>query len=222
VRWKKLRRKKIMSTRHCVNARIKSFIFILTVIGFFLLNPLSIKAQNWQALPPYNTLWPLWSPALSPINAVTGLPTPIVSNLARTTVLPSQPGLTWDPAWPNPWLLYNTPSGMLFYDPLYGINLWPPSYLINPVSGAPVPISLPAGYAGLAPTAATWIQTTIPIANSTYLAAYPSFAPPSPLPFSTALLLAVGATTLPTTVPALPPAASTLLGSLAILGSALI
>ncbi len=211
-----------MNTRHRVNARINRFFFILIMIGFFLVNPSSIKAQNWQALPPYNTLWPLWSPALSPVNAVTGMPTPIVTNLAKTTVLPSQPGLTWDPAWPNPWLLYNTPSGMLYYDPLYGINLWPPRYLIDPVSGAPVPISLPAGYAALAPTAATWIQTTIPIANSTYLAAYPSFAPPSPLPLSTALLLTLGTITLPATIPALPPPATSLLSPLAILGSALL
>jgi hypothetical protein len=209
-----------MNTKHRVNTQIKNFLFILIVIGFFLGNPSSIKAQNWQALPPYNTLWPLWSPALSPVNSVTGAPTPIVSNLAKTTVLPSQPGLTWDPAWANPWLLYNTPSGMLYYDPLYGINLWPPSYLIDPVSGSPVPISLPAGYAALAPASATWVQNTIPIANSTYLVAYPSYAPPSPFPFASALL-ALGVTTIPT-VPALPPAATTLLSPLAILGSALI
>lgn len=211
-----------MNTRHSVNARTKGFLFILIMIGFFLVNPSSIKAQNWQALPPYNTLWPLWSPALSPVDPLTGIPTPIVSALYKTTVLPSQPALTWDPAWPNPWLLYNTPSGMLYYDPLYGINLWPPTYLINPVTGAPVPISLPSGYPALAPTAATWIQTTIPIANSTYLAAYPSFAPPSPLPFSTALLLSLGATTIPTSIPALPPAATSLLSPLAILGTALL
>jgi len=221
-----------MSTRHCINARhinaqhlvtarIKGLFLILILTGFFLAGRPSVaQAQNWQALPPYNTLWPLWSPALSPVNSVTGLPTPIVTNLAKTTVLPSQPGLTWDPAWPNPWLLYNTPSGMLFYDPLYGINLWPPSYLIDSVSGAPVPISLPAGYAALAATSATWIQAQLPIANSTYLAAYPSYAPPSPFPFATALL-ALGVTTIPT-VPALPPAASTLLGPAAILGTALI
>ena len=169
-----------MDKQYIVIARMKVLFLAIITIGFVLISSLSFaQVINWVALPPYNTLWPLWSPALSPINAVTGYPTPIVTNLAKTTVLPSQPGLTWDPAWPNPWLLYNTPSGMLFYDPLYGINLWPPSYLIDPVSGAPVPISLPAGYADLAPTAATWIQTTIPIANSTYLAAYPSFAPPS-------------------------------------------
>ncbi|MEW6381738.1 MAG: hypothetical protein AB1611_19340 [bacterium] len=217
-----------MNTRHRIYApitpiaQIKGLFFILIVVGFSLINFSSVRAQNWQALPPYNTLWPLWSPALSPVDPVTGMPTPIVSNLARTTVLPSQPGLTWDPAWPNPWLLYNTPSGMLFYDPLYGINPWPPSYLVDPTTGAPVPISLPSGYAALLPTPATWIQTTVPIANPTYLAAYPSYAPPSPLPISTALLLALGATTLPSTIPALPPAASTLLGPAAILGTAVI
>jgi len=212
-----------MDIRYRVNARIKKLLFVMIMLttGFFLINPPSVQAQYWQALPPYNTLWPLWSPALSPIDPVTGMPVPIVTNLAKTTVLPSQPGLTWDPAWSNPWLLYNTPVGLLFYDPLYGINTWPPSYLVDPATGSPVPISLPAGYASLAPTDVTWIQNTVPLANSTYLAAYPSFAPPSPFPFSTALLLAVGLTTIPT-VPAFPPAASTLLGPAAILGTAAI
>ncbi|MGA1865209.1 MAG: hypothetical protein ACMUHX_09120, partial [bacterium] len=30
------------------------------------------KAQYWALMPPYNVLWPLWSPALSPINPLTG------------------------------------------------------------------------------------------------------------------------------------------------------
>jgi hypothetical protein len=195
---------------------LKGLILISTVIFILSSSPVPVRSQNWQALPPYNTLWPLWSPALSPVDPVTGMPTPIVSNLSKTTVLPSQPGLTWDPAWANPWLLYNTPSGLLFYDPLYGINTWPPSYLLDS-AGLPAPISLPPGYAALAPTSSAWIQDTIPIANPTYLAAYPSFAPPAALPFSTALLLSLGVTTLPS-IPALPPAASSLLGAAAILG----
>ncbi|MCL6584674.1 MAG: hypothetical protein K6U11_13715 [bacterium] len=196
-------------------------LFMLAAAGCFLIGSSSAQAQNWQALPPYNTLWPLWSPALSPPDPVTNVPTPIVSNLAKTTVLPAQPGLTWDPAWPNPWLLYNTPSGLLFYDPLYGINLWPPSYLLDPVSGVPVPITLPAGYPALPPTSTTWIQTTVPIANSTYLVAYPSYAPGTPFPLPSALLISLGVTTVPT-VPALAPAASSLLGPVAILGTAVI
>ena len=140
------------------------------------------SGANWQALPPYNTLWPLWSPALSPINATTGFPTPIVSNLYRSTVLPVQPGLTWDPARLYPWLLYNTPSGMAYYDPLYGVNLWPPSYLTLG------PIALPSNYANLAPTSSLWLSTYVPLANAAYLKALPKYTlPPTPI-FPTAFV----------------------------------
>ena len=47
----------------------------------------------WVALPPYNVMWPLWSPALSPISPITGLTTPLLTSLTRNTVLPVQPGL---------------------------------------------------------------------------------------------------------------------------------
>ncbi|MCL6583572.1 MAG: hypothetical protein K6U11_08025 [bacterium] len=145
------------------------------------------SGANWAALPPYNTLWPLWSPALSPINPATGLPTPIVSNLAPSTVLPVQPGLTWDPAKLYPWLLYNTPLGMAYYDPLFGINLWPPSYLTLG------PISLPPNYANLPPTSTIWLNTYVPIANALYLKSLPKFAlPPAP-------------TTAPSFIPPVPP-----------------
>jgi len=135
------------------------------------------SGANWQALPPYNTLWPLWSPALSPINTTTGFPTPIVSNLYPSTVLPVQPGLTWDPARLYPWLLYNTPIGMAYYDPLYGVNLWPPSYL---TLGQ---IPLPPNYANLPPTSSLWLSTYIPLANAAYLKALPKYNLP-PIPFA--------------------------------------
>ena len=95
---------------------------------------------DWWPLPPYNTLWPLWSPLLSPPNAL-GIPVPIVSSLAPDTVLPVQPGLTWDSNYDYPWLLYDTPLGMVYYDPLFGIDLWPPDYLVSPF-GVPLPINL--------------------------------------------------------------------------------
>jgi len=198
----------------------------IVMIGVVLISSL-LYAQtiNWVALPPYETLWPLWSPALSPVDPVTGDPTPIVTNLSKTTVLPSQPGLTWDPAWQNPWLLYNTPSGLLFYDPLYGINPWPPAYLVDQATGLPLPITLPSDYDYLPPTPASWILNTVPIANSTYLVAYSSYAPPALLPVPLALLLALlSAGTTPTlpTIPALAPPATSLLGPAAILGTALI
>lgn len=133
---------------------------------------------DWIYLPPYNTLWPLWSPPLSPINPLTGLPTPIVSNLNPSTVLPVQPGLTWDPRLDYPWLLYNTPIGIAYYDPFYGVNTWPPSYLKDPITGlaAPIDLSLIAGWSVLSPTSTAWITTNVPIANNVFINAYPAYA----------------------------------------------
>ncbi|MEW5801419.1 MAG: hypothetical protein AB1847_04865 [bacterium] len=215
-----------MNKKCIVIARMKGISLALLVIGFVFISSLSsAQVINWVALPPYETLWPLWSPALSPIDPVSGDPTPIVSDLFPTTVLPSQPGLTWDPAWSNPWLLYNTPAGLLFYDPLYGINPWPPDYLVDPVTGKPLPISLPSDYDYLPPTSSSWILNTVPIANSSYLTAYSAYAPPAPLPVPLALLLSLlsaGVAPAVPTIPALPPPSTSLLGPAAILGTALI
>ena len=119
----------------------RSIIFILLFLGALsiIFSPL-VKAQNWTALPPYNTLWPLWSSSLSPVDPVTGDPTPIVTRLVPTTVLPVQPCLTWDPSYEYPYLLYNTPSGIVYYDPAQGVNLWPPNYHVE--AGAAAPLSL--------------------------------------------------------------------------------
>jgi len=86
---------------------------IICTILFFICIPSSHAQLDWWPLPPYNTLWPLWSPVLSPLNAF-GIPVPIVNSLKPDTVLPVQPGLTWDPALKYPWLLYNTPAGIKF------------------------------------------------------------------------------------------------------------
>ncbi|MEW5804771.1 MAG: hypothetical protein AB1847_21990 [bacterium] len=134
--------------------------------------------KNWINLPPYNTLWPLWSPPLSPVNPLTGLATPIVSNLRPSTVLPVQPGLTWDPNLDYPWLLYNTPLGMAYYDPLYGIDTWPPDYLKDAITGLPVPInlSLILGWSSLLPTSTSWLSNNVPVANNSFINAYPAYA----------------------------------------------
>ncbi len=133
--------------------------FIISITGvLFLLQ--SSHAQYWAALPPYNVMWPLWSPVLSPPDPITGLPTPLVPQLTRMTVLPLQPGLAWDPCQPAgtgwPWLLYNTPiafgGGLLYWDLYYGMNPWPPSYMLDPVTGAPAPITLPLGWSVYLPT----------------------------------------------------------------------
>lgn len=148
-------------------------IIIFTLI-FFLGIPLSQAQIYWWPLPPYNTLWPLWSPALSPPNAA-GITVPIVNSLTPETVLPVQPGLTWDPDLKYPWLLYNTPSGLAFYDPFFGIDLWPPDYLS--VLGVPLPITLSGNWSILAPTSTAWLSAVVPVANNAYYTAYPQFAP---------------------------------------------
>ncbi|MGA1867844.1 MAG: hypothetical protein ACMUJM_04775 [bacterium] len=115
----------------------------------------------WVALPPYNVLWPLWSPPLSPVDPVTGAASPLVTSLARDTVLTVQPALIWDPASPEannaplPWLAYNTPAplggGLLIWDQYYGLRPFPPDYMIDPVSLTPLPIPLPLLYSLLKP-----------------------------------------------------------------------
>jgi len=104
----------------------KTFIiFTLLLFTFTLVVTLGHVAPAsaqlyWQPMPPYNVLWPLWSPPLSPLvgpaDPITGLPTPvpIITSLSNNTILPVQPVLAWDPYQTNveafPWLIYNTPS----------------------------------------------------------------------------------------------------------------
>jgi len=164
----------------------------------------AVTATNWINLPPYNTLWPLWSPALSPLNATTGLPTPIVSSLSAGTVLPVQPGLTWDPRVTYPWLLYNTPGGgMCYYDPFYGIQSWPPAYLKNSVTGLPAPIdlSLVKSWSTLAPTSTAWLLTNVNLANNSYITTYPPYTyattPPLSYFLTPASILGLSSSVLP-------------------------
>ena len=163
-------------------------LFLISVIFTFmvsggLFNPSATEAQYWQLLPPYNVLWPLWSPALSPlvgpVDPLTGLntPVPLLTTLTRDTILPVQPSLAWDPCQPLPWALYNTPptfgSGLLYFDQAYGLNTWPPPYLQDPVTGAPAPINWGiATWSAIAPTDVGHIEYYILLANSTYALTY--------------------------------------------------
>lgn len=156
---------------------IKTVFFLSALLLIlFLTGSHLIMAQTWQALPPYNFLWPLWSPALSPVDPATGLKNPIVSALYPSTVLPIQPGLAWNPIFDYPYFLYNSPVGLQYYDIVYGINPWPPSYSLDPITGAPIAIRPPVGYSFLPVTDSTWIETNLPIANLAYLSEYPSLA----------------------------------------------
>ena len=149
--------------------------FFIMVSAVLIFSPV-IHSQYWAALPPYNVLWPLWSDVLSPENPITGLHTPLVTALTRNTILPIQPALAWDPCQPAgsgiPWALYNTPAtlgaGLLFYDPFYGMNPWPPSYMLDPITGAPAPIALPLGWSVLSPTPFKGLAWYIPLANAYY------------------------------------------------------
>jgi hypothetical protein len=170
------RKEQFMSLR---KSWLKLSLFGLAIfMGFILVASPMAQAQNWINLPPYNTLWPLWSPPLSPINPLSGLPTPIVSNLRPSTVLPVQPGLTWDPRQDYPWLLYNTPIGMAYYDPLYGVNTWPAPYLRDPITSLPAPIDLALikGWSTLLPTSTSWLGANLPVSNNAFINAYPAYA----------------------------------------------
>ena len=114
---------------------LTSFSLLMLICFIFAF---AAHAQDWTPLPPYNTLWPLWSPVLSPLDDA-GVPVPVVTSLAPGTVLPVQPGLTWDGSMDYPWLLYNTPVGMAYFDPLYGVNFWPPSNFVDD-TGAAIPL----------------------------------------------------------------------------------
>lgn len=189
---------------------------LLVTFSFLIIAGLSIsrlaQAQdNWVAMPPYNTLWPLWSNVLSPFDAVTGLPTPIITSLAPSAVLSVEPGLTWDPSLAYPWLLYNTPQGMAYFDPIYGIDFWPASSLLDS-AGAPLPITLPVDYNLLPPTDTLWLQQNVLLANSYFVQSY------SNLVFSVATLPPALAAAVAAGIPIPPTYATTLFPAPAING----
>ena len=166
--------------------RKRALIVIFSILCFLnififsdLLLPSSVQAQYWASLPPYNVLWPLWSPPLSPLDPVTGVSTPLITSLTSNTILPVQPALAWDPvayALKPPWALYNIPAafggGLAFYDFEYGLNPWPPSYLVDSTTGSPSPIALPLGWSLILPTGLGHLEYFIPIANLTYAVTY--------------------------------------------------
>ncbi|MGA1867937.1 MAG: hypothetical protein ACMUJM_05245 [bacterium] len=152
-------------------------VFAVVVSGG-LFSSRDTQAQYWAALPPYNVLWPLYSPVLSPlvgpVDPLTGLaaPVPLVSELTASTILPVQPAIAWDPCQPAPWALFNTPptisTGLLFFDQAYGLNTWPPPYLQDPITGAPNPITYLLSLTLIAPVDIGHLEYLIPLANITY------------------------------------------------------
>lgn len=160
--------------------RKKSFLLILTLIMILgLMITSSVQAQDWAIMPPYNLLWPLWSEAYSPISPATGLPTPLLSEVTSSTILPVQPTYLFNPngfelpmGYVNPWLLYNSPTGVIYYDVFFGINPFPPPDLQNPVTGAPVPIALPLNWSLIEIPPLSLALYTIELGNLSYMIAY--------------------------------------------------
>ncbi|MGA1826176.1 MAG: hypothetical protein ACMUIP_16090 [bacterium] len=153
--------------------RVIFFIFaLLFAVSFFMTS--TVSAQYWQNMPPYNILWPLWTEALSPIDPLTGVPTPLVSELTSLTQLPVQPAFVWDLEQTTPWFLYNAPpllGGSLYYfDILTGFNTFPPPDHIPP--GLPIFANpLPLGYEWLVPNFEHFDLLTA-VANNTYISAF--------------------------------------------------
>jgi hypothetical protein len=164
----------------------RRYILLPFIVAIIFLSVQGAMAVNWVTMPPYNVLWPLYSPFYSPVNPVTGVATPLVSQLTRNTVLPVQPALAWDPTLPKlgwamlgtipPWLLYNTPTGLVYFDTLYGMNTWPPPSYLDSTTGAPVPITLLPGYSLLSTVGAVLNIVKAPylydLGNLYYMLAY--------------------------------------------------
>ena len=101
-----------------------------------------MNAQYWQAIPPYNLLWPLWVDALSPLGV------PALSTIDVDTVLPIQPCWVWNNDLNYPWFLYDfspgIAGGLLYYDLFSGFL---------PFGTGEVPtLALPLNYQYLVPT----------------------------------------------------------------------
>lgn len=173
---------------------MRRYVLFLCILFFVVIHliPSPCTAQLWKALPPYNILWPLWSPVLSPPAPLTGLPSPLVTSLDKNTYLPVQPALVWDPSLPYFYLLYNYvpvdggANQLIFFDPTegafspaYAFKVWPPAYLLKPVTSVtytgtvttitPDPLSLPLGYANLMSfDPALWLNFWVPLVNNAY------------------------------------------------------
>ena len=155
-------------------------LMILTLMmAFVFIAGISAQAQDWAIMPPYNLLWPLWSPVYSPPDPVTGLPTPLLSEVTSSTILPVQPTYLFNPngfelpmGYVNPWLLYNTPGGVVYYDVFFGLNPFPPPDLLDPISGAPVPIPLPLNWSTIEIPPLSLALYLFELSNQYYLLGY--------------------------------------------------
>lgn len=149
------------------------------LLAIILLSSLSAESQSWKIMPPYNLLWPLWSSVYSPPDPLTGVPTPLLNEVTSNTLLPVQPIYLFNPngyefpmGYIQPWLLYNSPAGVVYFDVVYGINPFPPSELLDPVSGLPAPIALPLNWSTLVIPPLSLALYLFELGNLSYMIAY--------------------------------------------------
>lgn len=155
------------------------FMILIIIMAWVFIMTSTVGAQEWALMPPYNLLWPLWSPAYSPPDPVTGLPTPLLNEVTRSTILPVQPAYLFNPngfefpmGYIQPWLLYNSPGGVVYYDVFFGLNPFPPPELLDPVTGAPAPIALPLNWSSLAIPPLSLALYLFELSNSYYMLGY--------------------------------------------------
>ena len=158
-----------------IKSKIKYFFGVGIILFVFnVVCTLPVNAQLWEAIPPYNVLWPLWSPGLN-TTLPGGATQPLVSWLDKNTILPVMPCFAWDPSLDWLYILYNDDYGnLMYFDYSYPTNpwgepwsTWPPTGYTTPW-GTPDPISLPFGYQWDWPTTFspyTFLNTYITQAN---------------------------------------------------------
>ena len=95
-------------------------------------------AQTWTNLPPYNILWPLWSPALSPVIAVTSLPTPLLNKIGTWDMTKYDAKgynyTSWDSPYNHGWVKIEPPY------PVYGYGT--ASTIVTPITAQSVSLSV--------------------------------------------------------------------------------
>jgi hypothetical protein len=72
----------------------------------------------------------------------------------------------------QPWLLYNSPIGVVYFDTIFGLNPFPPPELLDPVTGAPAPIALPLNYSLLAIPPLSLALYLFELSNASYQIGY--------------------------------------------------
>ena len=94
-------------------------------------------------------------------------------------MLPVQPAYLFNPngfefpmGYIQPWLLYNSPGGVVYYDVFFGLNPFPPPELLDPVTGAPAPIPLPLNWSSLAIPPLSLALYLFELSNTYYMLGY--------------------------------------------------